>query len=68
MRQQQPTDHALIVLRDQRDHLRIQLSLMKDSQRPTAAEILELQCQLDVLDRRIASHSPAPPDSKSANV
>jgi vacuolar-type H+-ATPase subunit D/Vma8 len=62
MREQQPTDRALVDLRDQRDHLRIQLSLMKDSQQPTAAEIVELQRQLEIVDRRIANHSPAPPD------
>lgn len=63
MSEQQPTDRALIDLRDQRDHLRIQLSLMKDSQRPTAAEIVELERQLDVLERCIVNHSPAPPDA-----
>jgi hypothetical protein len=36
--------------------------LMKDSQQPTAAEIVELQRQLEIVDRRIANHSPAPPD------
>jgi hypothetical protein len=63
MGEQQPTDRALIDLRDERDHLRIQLSLMKDSQRPTAADIVELQRQLELVDRRIANHSPAPPDA-----
>jgi hypothetical protein len=43
-------------MREQRDHLSVQLSLMKESQRPTAAEIIELERQLEVIERRIAKH------------
>jgi chaperonin cofactor prefoldin len=60
MRQQQSIDRALIDLRDQRDHLSIQISLLKDSQQSDAAEISALQRELGTIDRRIANHSPAP--------
>jgi primosomal protein N'' len=57
MRDQQSPDRALSDMRDKRDHLSIQLSLMRDSQRPTAAEINDLQRQLELLEQRIAKHS-----------
>ena len=57
---QQTSDRALIDMRAQRDHLSIQISLLKDSEQPDGIAIFGLQCELEFLDRRIANHSPAP--------
>jgi hypothetical protein len=50
---QQSSDRGLIDLREERDHLSVQLSLIKDVQRTPASEILRLQREIELLDRRI---------------
>jgi chorismate mutase len=58
MPEQQSSDRALIDMRDERDHLSVQLSLLKDTQRSSPAEISRVQRELNVLERRIASYKP----------
>jgi len=60
MSEQQSSDRALMDMRDERDHLSVQLSLLTDTQRSSPAEILRVQRELDLLERRIASYSRAP--------
>lgn len=60
MRTSQSTDRALIDLRDQRTDMSIRISLLKDSDRPDEQLLSRLQRDLELLDRRIASHRSAP--------
>lgn len=63
MRQFESTDRGLIDLRDERDHLDIQISLFKDGDRPDPAVLIRLQRDLDLLDLRIARRTRAPDDA-----
>jgi hypothetical protein len=56
----EPTDPGLITLREERDHLSIQISLLKDSANPDPMQLFEMQRQMDLLDRRIERHRLAP--------
>lgn len=60
MRAYEPTDRVLIDLRDQRTDLAIRISLLKDGDQPDTAELFGLQRDLELLDRRIATHRIAP--------
>ena len=61
MRISQSTDRTLIDLRDQRTDLAIRISLLKDSDQPDEQLLSRLQRDLELLDRRIASHRSASP-------
>ena len=56
MRAYESTDRALIDLRDQRTDLAVRISLLKDGDKPDQVELSRLQRDLDLLDRRIATH------------
>ena len=56
MRAYESTDRALIDLRDQRTDLAVRISLLKDGDKPDQIELSRLQRDLDLLDRRIATH------------
>ena len=60
MRSYEPMDRTLIDLRDERDHLSIRISLLKDSHQPDPATLFRLQQDLEILDRRIDKHTRAP--------
>lgn len=60
MRTSETTDRALIDLRDQRTDLAIRISLLKDSDQPDLLLLSRLQRDLELLDRRIATHRSAP--------
>ena len=60
MRAYEPTDRVLIDLRDQRTDLAITISLLKDGDQPDTAELFRLQRDLELLDRRIATHRIEP--------
>lgn len=60
MPEQQSSDRALIDMLDERDHLSVQLSLLMDTQRSSPAEILRVQRERDLIERRIASYSRKP--------
>jgi hypothetical protein len=60
MRTSETTDRALIDLRDQRTDLAIRISLLKDSDQPDLLLLSQLQRDLELLDRRIATHRSAP--------
>lgn len=62
MRKFEPPDRALIDLRDQRDHLNIQLSLLSENRLAPADELSRLKLAIQVLERRIVEHErrPAP--------
>jgi hypothetical protein len=62
MRTYEPTDRALIDLRDRRTDLAIRISLLKDGDRPDKMVIFGLQRDLELLDRRIATHRSEPAD------
>ena len=55
-----PPDQGLSTLFDERDHLSIQLSLLKDTDAPDPMKVFEMQRQLDALDRRITKYQAAP--------
>jgi len=59
MRAYESTDRALIDLRDQRTDLAVRISLLKDGDKPDQVELSRLQRDLDLLDRRIATHRTA---------
>ena len=59
MRAYESTDRALIDLRDQRTDLAVRISLLKDGDKPDHVELSRLQRDLDLLDRRIATHRTA---------
>ena len=59
MRAYESTDRALIDLRDQRTDLSVRISLLKDGDKPDQGELSRLQRDLDLLDRRIATHRTA---------
>ena len=56
----EPTDGALIDLRDQRTDLAIRISLLKDADLPDQLLLSRLQWELELLDRRIATYRSAP--------
>jgi hypothetical protein len=60
MRTSETTDRALIDLRDQRTDLAIRISLLKDVDQPDQLLLSRLQRDLELLDRRIATHRSAP--------
>ena len=60
MRSYEPTDRALIDLRDRRTDLAIKISLLKDGNHPDQLLLARLQRDLELLDRRIATHRSAP--------
>ena len=60
MRTSETTDRALIDLRDQRTDLAIRISLLKDSDQPDLLLLSRLQRDLELLDRRIATHRSIP--------
>lgn len=60
MRTSETTDRALIDLRDQRTDLAIRISLLKDVDQPEQLLLSRLQRDLELLDRRIATHRSAP--------
>jgi hypothetical protein len=53
----QPMDRSLIDLRDRRDQLSIEISLLKDADHPDADILLGLQRDLELLNRRIDKHA-----------
>ena len=59
MRSYEPTDRALIDLRDRRTDLAIRISLLKDGDQPDQLLLSRLQRDLELLDRRIATHRTA---------
>ncbi len=59
MRRYEPTDRALIDLRDRRTDLAIRISLLKDGDQPDQLLLSRLQRDLELLDRRIATHRTA---------
>ena len=59
MRAYESTDRALIDMRDQRTDLAVRISLLKDGDKPDQFELSRLQRDLDLLDRRIATHRTA---------
>lgn len=60
MRTSEPTDRASIDLRDRRTDLAIRISLLKDGDKPDEQLLSRLQRDLELLDRRIATHRSAP--------
>lgn len=60
MRTSETPHRALIDLRDQRTDLAIRISLLKDGNRPDQFLLSRLQRDLELLDRRIATHRSAP--------
>jgi hypothetical protein len=56
MRTSETTDRALIDLRDRRTDLAIRISLLKDGDQPDQLLLSRLQRDLELLDRRIATH------------
>lgn len=60
MRSYEPMDRTLIDLRDERDHLSIRISLLKDSDQPDQEVLFGLQRELEILDRRIEKQTRAP--------
>ena len=59
MRSYEPTDRALIDLRDRRTDLAIRISLLKDGDQPDQLLLSRLKRDLELLDRRIAAHRTA---------
>ena len=51
------TDRALIDLRDARDDLSIEISILEDADRVDPVEMGTLRRKLGILNQRIASHS-----------
>ena len=51
------TDRALIDLRDERDHLSIQISLLAENRLTAPDELFRLRRQLEALERRIVVHT-----------
>ena len=58
-REKAPVDRALIDLHDQRDHLSIQISLLRDADVVNPAALLAMQRNLSALDNRISLHRPS---------
>jgi hypothetical protein len=56
----EPTDPGLMTLREERDHLSIQISLLEDGDEPDPMQLFEMQRQMDLLERQIKKHSLAP--------
>ena len=61
-RDKAPVDRALVDLHDQRDHLSIQISLLKDADIVDSAALLAMQRNLSLLDNRISMHRASPGD------
>ncbi len=59
------TDRALIALRDERDHLSIQISLLADNRLTAPDELFRLRRELEALERRIAVHTRSADASSS---
>ena len=55
----QQRDVALDALQDERDHLAIKLSLLKDAPEIDRRAIADMQQELLALERRISHHRPA---------
>jgi hypothetical protein len=60
MRDFELPDRALIDLRDERDHLNVQLSLLSDDRLASAAELSRLKLAIQVVERRIVEHQRRP--------
>ena len=56
MRTSDPTDRALIDLRDERTDMAIRVSLLKNSEQPDEQLLFRMQRDLELLDRRIATY------------
>lgn len=56
MRAYEPTDRALIDAREQRTDIAIRISLLADNDQPDEQLLSRLQRDLELLDRRIATH------------
>ena len=56
----QPMDRSLIDLRDRRDQLSIEISLLKDADRPDLDVLFRLQRDLQFLDSRIDMKTRGP--------
>jgi len=56
----QPMDRSLIDLRDRRDQLSIEISLLKDADRPDLDVLFRLQRDLQFLDSRIDTKTRVP--------
>ena len=52
----EPPNRALIDLRDERDHLSIQLSLLRDNRLTPPTKLSQLKQELEVLEQRIVEH------------
>ena len=61
-REKAPVDRALVDLHDQRDHLSIQISLLKDGEVVDPAALIMMQRKLSLLDSRISTHRASPGD------
>jgi BMFP domain-containing protein YqiC len=57
----EPPSRALIDLRDERDHLSIQLNLLQNNRLTSPAELDCLKQDLEILERRIADHQRSAP-------
>jgi hypothetical protein len=57
----EPPSRVLIDLRDERDHVSIQLNLLQENRLTAPAELSRLKQDLEVLERRIANHQGASP-------
>jgi hypothetical protein len=55
-----PIDQGLLTLREERDHLSIQISLLKDGDDPDPMKLFEMQREMDSIDRRIQKHRAVP--------
>jgi hypothetical protein len=52
-------DAGLDKLNEERDHIRIQISLLKEGPQPDRARTLRLQRTMEDLDKRIAKYRPS---------
>jgi hypothetical protein len=58
-RQPRPDNPSLGALLDDRDHLRIRISLLLDSQKPDAVKLESMQVELKNLEKRISRQGQA---------
>jgi hypothetical protein len=56
----QPMDRSLIDLRDRRDQLSIEISLLRDRDQPDPDALSRMQRDLEFLDSRIDTHMRVP--------
>lgn len=59
MRNPPHRDSALEALLEERDHLKIRISLLQDGMRPNAAKLESMRCELAELESRISRQRAA---------